>query len=46
MRMRTNIVDIQAALAILYSVSNAVDKEDWATAQRGVLALHSSYGKQ
>ena len=45
MRMRTNIVDIQAALAILYSVSNAVDKEDWATAQRGVLALNSSYGK-
>jgi hypothetical protein len=45
MRMRTNIVDIQAALAILYSVSNAVDKEDWATAQRGADALNASYGK-
>ena len=45
MRMRTNIVDIQAALAILYVVSNAVDKEDWATAQSGALALHASYGK-
>jgi hypothetical protein len=45
MRMRTNIVDLQAALAILYSVSNAVDKEDWATAQRGADALHASYGK-
>jgi hypothetical protein len=45
MRMRTNIVDLQAALAILYSVSNAVDKEDWATAQNGALALQASYGK-
>ena len=45
MRMRTNIVHLQAALAILYSVSNAVDKEDWATAQRGALALQASYGK-
>jgi hypothetical protein len=45
MRMRTNIVDKQAALAILYSVSNAVDKEDWATALNGALALNASYGK-
>jgi hypothetical protein len=45
MRMRTNTVDLQAALAILYSVSNAVDREDWATAQRGALALQASYGK-
>ena len=45
LRMRTNIVDKQAALAILYSVSNAVDKEDWATAQNGALALQASYGK-
>jgi hypothetical protein len=45
MRMRTNIVTLQAALAILYSVSNAVDKEDWATAQNGALALQASYGK-
>src|SRR5580692_10376203 len=45
MRMRTNIVDLQAALAILYSVSNAVDKEDWAKAQRGALALQASYGR-
>jgi hypothetical protein len=45
MRMRTNIVDLQAALAILYSVSNAVDKQDWAAAQRGADALHASYGK-
>jgi hypothetical protein len=44
MRMRTNIVDIQAALAILYAVSNAIDKEDWATAQNGALALNASYG--
>jgi hypothetical protein len=29
----------------LYSVSNAVDKEDWATAQNGALALQASYGK-
>jgi hypothetical protein len=46
MRMRTNTVDLQAALAILYSVSNAVDKEDWATAQRGALALQANYGKR
>jgi hypothetical protein len=45
MRMRTNMVDLQAALAILYSVSNAVDKEDWTTAQNGALALQTSYGK-
>jgi hypothetical protein len=45
MRMRTNTVDLQAALAILYSVSNAVDKQDWATAQNGALALQASYGK-
>jgi hypothetical protein len=45
MRMHTNVVDLQAALAILYSVSNAVDKEDWATAQRGALTLQASYGK-
>jgi hypothetical protein len=45
MRMRTNIVDLQAALAILYAVSNAIDKEDWATAQRGADALRGSYGK-
>jgi hypothetical protein len=45
MRMRTNIVDSQAALAILYRVSNAVDKEDWATAQNGALALQATYGK-
>jgi hypothetical protein len=45
MRMHTNVVDLQAALAILYSVSNAVDKEDWATAERGALALQASYGK-
>jgi hypothetical protein len=45
MRMRTNVVDLQAALAILYVVSNAVDKEDWATAQNGALALQASYGK-
>jgi hypothetical protein len=45
MRMRTNTLDQQAALAILYKVSNAVDKEDWATAQNGVLALAASYGK-
>jgi hypothetical protein len=38
-------VDLQAALAILYSVSNAVDKEDWATAQNGALALQASYGR-
>jgi hypothetical protein len=45
MRMRTNTLHLQAALAILYSVSNAVDKEDWATAQRGADALHASYGR-
>jgi hypothetical protein len=45
MRMRTNIVDRQAALAILYAVSNAIDKEDWAAAQNGALALSASYGK-
>ncbi len=31
MRMRTNTLDMQAALAVLYRVSNAVDAEDWAT---------------
>jgi hypothetical protein len=29
----------------LYTVSNAVDKEDWTTAQRGALSLQASYGK-
>jgi hypothetical protein len=46
MRMRTNTLDVQAALAILYSVSNAVDKEDWTTAQGGALALQATYGKR
>jgi hypothetical protein len=45
MRMRTNTLDLQAALSILYIVSNAVDKEDWATAQHGALALQATYGK-
>jgi hypothetical protein len=45
MRMRTNTLDLQAALSILYIVSNAVDKEDWATAQHGAVALQASYGK-
>jgi hypothetical protein len=45
MRMRTNTLELQSALAILYTVSNAVDKEDWTTAQRGALSLQASYGK-
>jgi hypothetical protein len=45
MRMRTNTLDVQAALAILYSVSNAVDKEDWTTAEGGALVLQATYGK-
>jgi hypothetical protein len=45
MRMHTNTLDLQAALATLYSVSNAVDKGDWATAERGALTLQANYGK-
>jgi hypothetical protein len=46
MRMHTNVYSVQAALAVLYKVSNAIDKEDWATARNGALALQATYGRR
>ena len=45
MRMRTNTVDAQVALARLYAVANAVDKEDWAAARSSIEVLRTSYGR-
>jgi hypothetical protein len=36
---------MMAALARLYGVSNAVDKEDWDAARNGILELNQSYGR-
>ena len=44
-RMRTNAADMQLALARMYSVTNAVDKEDWTAARAGLEALRASYGR-
>ena len=44
-RMRTNAPTMMAALARLYGVSNAVDKEDWGAARNGILELKASYGR-
>ena len=46
MRMRTNIADMQIALAGLYAVTNAVDKEDWAAARPALQTLRANYGRQ
>ena len=45
LRMQTNTAEMQLALARLYRVSNAVDKEDWATARNGLDVLAASYGR-
>ena len=45
LRMRTNTAEMQLALARLYRVSNAVDKEDWATARSALDVLGASYGR-
>jgi hypothetical protein len=45
LRMQTNTAEMQLALARLYRVSNAVDKEDWATARNGLDVLATSYGR-
>jgi hypothetical protein len=44
-RMRTNAPTMMAALARLYGVSNAVDKEHWGAARNGILELKASYGR-
>jgi hypothetical protein len=44
-RMRTNAQTMMAALARLYGVSNAVDREDWSAARNGILELDRSYGR-
>ena len=44
-RMRTNTIEMQSALARLYAVSNAVDKEDWVAAREVILSLKTSYGR-
>ena len=45
LRMRTNTAEMQLALSRLYRVTNAVDKEDWATARNALDALGASYGR-
>jgi len=45
MRMRTNAVEMQLALARLYTVTNAVDKEDWGTARKAIDVLRANYGR-
>lgn len=44
-RLRTNGVEMQLALARIYGVTNAVDKDDWGTARKGLEALAASYGR-
>ena len=46
MRMRTNVVEAQIALAALYAVTNAVNKEDWAAARPALETLRVNYGRQ
>ena len=46
MRMRTNTVEMQIALARLYGVANAVDKEDWTAARAALQTLAVNYGRQ
>ena len=46
MRMRTNTVEMQIALASLYTVTNAVDKEDWTAASTALHTLGTTYGRQ
>jgi hypothetical protein len=46
MRMRTNTVEMQVALARLYGVTNAVDKEDWTAARAALQTLQANYGRQ
>ena len=45
MRMRTNAPEMQLALSRLYVVTNAVDKQDWATARKAVELLRTYYGR-
>jgi hypothetical protein len=45
LRMRTNTLSLQAALAQLYRASNQVDREDWVAARNSTLALKSAYGR-
>jgi len=44
-RMRTNAPEMQVALARLYAVTNAVDKEDWAAARTYMDMIRASYGR-
>jgi len=37
---------MQIALAGLYAVTNAVDKEDWAAARPALQTLRANYGRQ
>jgi hypothetical protein len=46
MRMRTNTLEMQLALARLYGVTNAVDKEDWTAARTALQTLQANYGRQ
>ena len=45
-RMRTNSPTMMAALARVYGVTNAVDREDWGAARDGILELRASYGRR
>jgi hypothetical protein len=43
--MATDSLTMQAALANLYGVTNAVDKEDWEKAHSRLLGLKANYGR-
>jgi len=45
LRMRTNTLQVQAALAQLYKASNQVDREDWAAALNITHALKIAFGR-
>jgi hypothetical protein len=45
MRMRTNTLALQSALARLYRASNNVDKEDWSAANSSLLSLQRDFGR-
>jgi len=45
LRMATDSLTMRAALANLYGVTNAVDKEDWDKAHSRLLELKGNYGR-
>jgi len=45
LRMRSNTLQVQAALVMLDHVSDAVDNGDWDAACKDILALREAFGR-